>query len=181
MYSNEFQVKPSDPINISNIITYWANVPCNIQFINYWKNDTLSDKKGNLTVLKLHELCYYVQCWYIVLNDELIFKDNFQALIHGPTSNKLFKALQPTYTSLYDIIPNTLKLGNIEKLSKYERKHIDNVLERYSCYSGMQLSKISHREHPWLEARGNIGKFDKCTNFISNKTIKEFYTKLYNE
>lgn len=72
------------------------------------KNDTLSDKKGNLTVLKLHELCYYVQCWYIVLNDELIFKDNFQALIHGPTSKKLFKALQPTYTSLYDIIPNTL-------------------------------------------------------------------------
>ena len=37
MYSNEFQIKPSDPINISNIITYWANVPCNAQFINYWK------------------------------------------------------------------------------------------------------------------------------------------------
>ena len=43
MYSNEFQIKPTDPINISNIITYWANVPCNAQFINYWKNDTLSD------------------------------------------------------------------------------------------------------------------------------------------
>lgn len=37
MYSKEFQIKPTDPINISNIITYWANVPCNSQFINYWK------------------------------------------------------------------------------------------------------------------------------------------------
>lgn len=37
MYSKEFQIKPTDPINISNIITYWANVPCNAQFINYWK------------------------------------------------------------------------------------------------------------------------------------------------
>jgi hypothetical protein len=45
MYSKEFQIKPSDPINISNIITYWANVPCNAQFINYWKNDTLSDRE----------------------------------------------------------------------------------------------------------------------------------------
>ena len=60
------------------------------------KNDTLSDKKGNLTVLKLHELCYYVQCWYIVLNDELIFKQsenvkNKQTVYHYTRKSPPFK------------------------------------------------------------------------------------------
>jgi hypothetical protein len=45
MYSNDFQVKPTDPINISNIITYWKQDRHNLHFINYWKTDTLSDRE----------------------------------------------------------------------------------------------------------------------------------------
>ena len=56
--------------------------------------------------------------------------------------------------------------------------HIENVLNTYGNFSGPQLEALSHREEPWLKARGGIAPNLPCNNVISRESMKDYYSKL---
>ena len=40
---------------------------------------------------------------------------------------------------------------------------------------GNQLESITHKESPWIEARGNCPPAEECTNEITDKSIYRCY------
>ena len=45
----------------------------------------------SMTHKKLQKLCYYAQSWHLALLNKRLFNDKFQAWVHGPVNNDLYK------------------------------------------------------------------------------------------
>lgn len=136
--------------------------------------------EGNtpLSNIKLQKLLYYTQAWYLAHNgnDKPLFNANFQAWIHGPVSRTIFDRFKDSkflYSeiSLDDIIDRNI----IEKLDEDVKTHVDNVLESYALYSGIELEDMSHQEKPWQQARGDFAPNERCENEISNEVLGDFF------
>lgn len=146
--------------------------------------DYLIDKlsyggKTDLTMLKLQKLLYYAQAWYLVNNNNRLFDGPFQAWVHGPVNRDVFDRFKDTHY-LYTVAKPCDKQATYktENISEEDRRYLDDFLEVYGSSTGTDLERQSHFERPWLEARGNIGPLDACTNEINEEIMREFYSSL---
>ncbi|RYZ84330.1 MAG: DUF4065 domain-containing protein, partial [Proteobacteria bacterium] len=60
-------------------------------------------------------------------------------------------------------------------IPELDRQLMDSVLEMYGKYSDTQLAEITHREEPWIEARGGISAQARCATVISEETMRRTY------
>jgi uncharacterized phage-associated protein len=136
----------------------------------------LSEAGQSLNVLKLHKLLYYSQAWHLAFERERLFVGHFQAWVHGPVSRAIYDRYAQT-KSLYS--PLTTKDVSQEfdpkAIRGRSRQIINAVLERYGSLSGDQLEEMTHRETPWLEARGDVPENERSENTISEATMRDFY------
>jgi len=78
-----------------------------------------------------------------------------------------------------ELNPDFSKDGNIESmLSDEQIELINDVLDEYGDKTPYLLECLTHEEKPWKEARGSCTLSQRCTNIISEDTIKEYYTTL---
>lgn len=130
---------------------------------------------------KLHRLLFYVQAWSLV-EDAKIFDDTFQAWVHGPVARSVFDRFQPTHT-LYDLIGiHEVRPGyQPSTIDGAKRKHIDEVLDAYLRFSFTQLSDMTRRELPWIQARGALAPDARCEDEIDEAVIKKYYQELLDQ
>lgn len=132
-----------------------------------------ADEENAITPLKIQKLCYYAKAWHKVWDDEELFKENFEAWVHGPANPELFRKYKSQGYNLLkpecDIKEDTFKKNEIETL--------EGIWECYGKYTGKYLEKLTHDEDPWLIARGNLQPGDSSTNIISLDSMNEFYSK----
>lgn len=69
-------------------------------------------------------------------------------------------------------VPSEFKFDN---LTEDRREHIDSVLEAYGQFSGTELEVMTHREEPWIKARGDRRPSERCEDFISSNLMRDFY------
>lgn len=126
-----------------------------------------------ITNLKLQKLVYYVFAWYLANTGVALFKETFQAWIHGPVIPSLyneFKHFSPQH------IVHTAQLSETNAyFSEKELQLINEILSVYMPYSAYELELMTHQETPWIEARGECMPTDVCKNTISNDSIETFY------
>ena len=75
----------------------------------------------------------------------------------------------------------------VEYLKKHgwrriERKRKDIAVlqkETYGDIAGTDLEVLTHRELPWIEARGDAKPFQHCTTPISTETMAKYYKSIY--
>lgn len=136
------------------------------------------DEHFSLINLKLQKLMYYIQAWSLGINGCPLFVGKFEAWVHGPVSRELYDRFKPTKT-LYSLIGiEDIANHNCEEAIAIEDKDfVDYILENYAGFSGVELESMTHSEEPWIEARGEIDLTAKCTNEISEETMKSFYGK----
>ncbi len=103
-----------------------------------------------VTNLKLQKLVYYIQAWYLAINNKPLFQDDFEAWVHGPVIPALYKRLKKY--GFNDITENPKKPSLQESIVN----HIKEVLSVYSGYSAFQLEQMTHKEEPWIKARKGI-------------------------
>lgn len=132
---------------------------------------------GSLNQLKLQKLLYYTQAWHLAHHDTPLFAGRFQAWIHGPVNRGTFDRFRGTkmlYSpmSLEDIRPG---FHSEASLTAAERGHIDAVLAVYAPLTGDQLETMSHREQPWLLARGGIPPDVRCEAEIDEQVMGRYY------
>lgn len=149
-----------------------ANVNCVSDYIVH--NAILANDP--VSVLKLHKLLYYVQAWYITLNKEPLLKERFQAWVHGAVCRPIYDRFKSKSMYAY-ILAEDINADKI-LLSNEVVEHIDSVLEVYMPYSGTQLENINHSEEPWLNARKNLKRFDRCENYIDESDIFDYYSQV---
>ena len=55
---------------------------------------------------------------------------------------------------------------------------LDAVNEKYGIYTAKRLERMSHKEAPWKNARGDLAPEVRCNNIISKKGMKKFFSSL---
>lgn len=143
---------------------------------NYFVMKSNSDTESTITPLKLQKLCYYAQAWSMVWDGKELFKEDFQAWVHGPANYELFKKYQGffrneviTYVD-YRFDPNIFSEEQLETL--------DIVWNEYGKYTGSYLEQLTHQEEPWKKTRGTASPGEACSKIIPKEMIKEYYSKI---
>ena len=93
---------------------------------------------GKVGAVQLQKLVYYSQAWSIVWDEQPLFSEPVEAWEKGPVVGAL---------------RDRRVAGDPTKLSEIQRATVSAVLAFYGGRSGEWLSKLTHREPPWVEAR----------------------------
>ncbi len=133
------------------------------------------NKQGAMSAMKLQKLCYYAQAWSLVFDDAALFSQKIRAWANGPVVRELFEVHRGKYT--VDAWPR----GDSSHLSPAQRATIDAVLDAYGGRSGQQLSVMTHRERPWIEARDGLSATERSSKEISLATMADYYGALLDD
>lgn len=141
-----------------------------IDVANFFIELMNSEKDGSVTNAQLNKLLFFSQAWSLVLNNEPLFEEDFQAWDYGPVLPSVYHQFK------------SYKKNNIENvtdenyLSKFTDKQGDLLLDVYRAYgeyTAPKLIKITH-------AKG--GAWDQVyiqgeNNIIPKELIKDYYSK----
>lgn len=117
--------------------------------------------------MKLQKLCYYAQGYSLAEGAEL-FKEDFQAWQHGPVVYNLFDKYRG-----YRWCQITEEVGESDETIL---NYITDVVSAYGRYDGAALSTMTHRESPWVDARGNLDESEGSTAVITKESMRRFFT-----
>lgn len=134
----------------------------------------------SLSNLKLQKLLYYVQAWNLAFFGTHIFEGRFQAWIHGPVNRVIFDRFRDVKTIYSEMDINDIMSDDFSKLLDDAKNHIDNVLEIYADYSGVQLEFMTHNEQPWVNAREGYAPAERCEVEIDERLMKSYYASRLN-
>lgn len=132
----------------------------------------MRNRGESISNLKLQKLVYYSQAWYVARFGLPLFSERIEAWVHGPVVPSLFRDFKQYRWSPIDCDID------MPALPAGLATHIDGVLNAYAHLDATQLERLTHRESPWLEARGGIPHDEPSTAVISNESMGRFYTAL---
>lgn len=101
-----------------------------------------------LDPLMLQKILYYAQCWSLAEQSQPLFDDEIQAWTWGPVVPVVWKA----YSGRAPIIPRDDLY--FEQLNDEQKEIIESLWCSYRDFSGPKLSRMTHKEEPWIKARG---------------------------
>jgi uncharacterized phage-associated protein len=124
-----------------------------------------------VTNLKLQKLLYYAQGWYLALHGgKPLFDDRIEAWPHGPV-------VPPVYGAYKEWGWNPIS-GQIAEpaLAPNIKSFLNEVMEVYGIHNAYYLERLTHREKPWLIARGDTPEGEPSNAVISIKDMWEYFT-----
>ena len=118
------------------------------------------------TPMKLQKLCYYAQGYALAEGDQL-FSEEFQAWQHGPVIVDLYtKYKNYQWRQISDEILDF-------DYARYD--FIKDIVSAYGRFDGAALSTMTHRETPWISARGELDESEGCNKIISKDSLRKFF------
>jgi uncharacterized phage-associated protein len=129
------------------------------------------ERVGSCSTMKLQKLVYYCQAWHLVWDEEPLFPDRIEAWAGGPVVRSLYEQHRGRFTV------TAWPMGNSRNLSVSERETVEAVVGAYSHLSGQQLSVMTHREHPWRDARARagLGPGERGDQEITREALQDYY------
>jgi uncharacterized phage-associated protein len=115
--------------------------------------------------MRLQKLVYYAQAWSLVWDDRPLFGDQIEAWKDGPVVAKLYGAMKHEGGFAGD--PSVLDAAAHET--------IDAVVSAYGQKPAAWLSELTHREAPWVAARGGLPPSARSKAPIDQKVIRACY------
>jgi uncharacterized phage-associated protein len=129
-----------------------------------------------MNLLKLQKLLYYCEAWHQAFYDQPLTGELFQAWVHGPVNRSVYDRYKDSKVLYSDVAVSDISTSFVpETLSEKERAHVDSVLEAYGKFSGTELEQMTHREIPWVQARGNRRSSERCEETIDPKLMGSYY------
>ncbi|MEZ0073583.1 Panacea domain-containing protein [Planotetraspora sp. GP83] len=132
-------------------------------------------KLGDMTAMKLQKLCYYAYGYHLAWEGRHLFPEHFEAWANGPVAPALYNRHRGRFQlSAGDIT------GDPTVLDDGERESIDIVLDNLGKLSAHDLSDMTHREPPWVQARkrANVGALERSSMPLDDDEIYEFFDAL---
>lgn len=162
-------------VAIRPLFTLTMPPPANINDICDYIIRSMNEAGERPSVLKMQKLLYYCQAWHLAIFKTPLFPGEFQAWVRGPVSREVYdRFIDKTMFACLEEADIRPEFANVA-ISEDARKLVDQVLETYGKYSDTQLAELTHRERPWIEARGGIAPQARCATVISEKTMQETY------
>lgn len=132
-------------------------------------------KAVDITPLALQKLLYFSQAFYEAIFGTELFSNRCQAWAYGPVYPEIYNAYK-AYSG--DPIGRPQDMEQAEQLTTKEVSLLDAVVNTFGSCSGLVLSKITHSERPWIEARGNLHPEDKSTTVIDPDVIRSYFREV---
>ncbi|MDU0814638.1 MULTISPECIES: Panacea domain-containing protein [Bacillus amyloliquefaciens group] len=127
-----------------------------------------------MTHKKLQKLCYYAYAWHLTLFETPLFKEKFQAWVHGPVSPELYQQYK---THGWREIPQLSDFSIANEQSVIDI--IESVYASYGHLSGDELEILTHEEDPWLVARNGLPDHAPSQATIEDEVITRFYNRIF--
>ena len=127
------------------------------------------DSGSFISNLKLQKLLYYVQAWHLAIFERPLFPEKFEAWVHGPVIPDIYRRF-----SDYQWRPIDLEVQR-PQLTPGTVAFIEEVLDEYGPLDARRLEYLTHRETPWIEARGGLSQDEPCHAVISEETMRSCY------
>lgn len=117
--------------------------------------------------MKLQKLCYLAQAYHLAMYGGRLFDGAFRAFKWGPVSEQLWR--QHRYT------PGLIRpTGAPPELEESESSLLEAVFARYGHHSGMELSRITHRDGPFKVAWARALAHE--SDVIDDEALAELYS-----
>ena len=124
--------------------------------------------KDDLSSFRLQKLLYYIQGVSAAFQTLPLFSDPCEAWVNGPVFRDIY--IKYKDNAIDDIFGDLLTTG--------DREVIDCVLRCFGRYDGDTLKEFTHRELPWLKARGDLAADAPSSKVIPLEDIKEYFTSV---
>lgn len=135
-----------------------------------------SRERGELlTNLKLQKLLYYADGWYAVdiVGGRPLFDEQFQAWVHGPVLPSQYRRFKE-----YKWRPIDAEIVSPVDMPGPVAKHLQEVIDVFGSETAVMLELMTHRERPWMEARGGLPSDAPSNALISKITMKQYFESL---
>lgn len=134
-------------------------------------------KAVEITPLALQKLLYYAQAFFHALYNEPLFPDDCQAWALGPVYTDIYYRYKDYgYNPIEKSLPEDE--NDFSELTTRELSFLDAIVDIFGMYSGQVLSKITHNEQPWIEARGSLLPSDRSVTVIKRDTIDAYFKRV---
>lgn len=134
-----------------------------IDFTKYIASRYRNEYGVSIDEMKLHKLLYFAQRESLIQIGQPLFRELFYAWKYGP----VLVAIRD-YIKFFGAIP---QYGDCSIADKYI-PIFDKVFSQYAHKDSWSLSRLSHGEYSWKNARKGLGPVDACNNPISIEDIK---------
>ena len=131
-------------------------------------------KSADITPMALQKLLYFAQAFFYALFGNEFFPDDCQAWAHGPVFPDIYYKYKE-YGSDPIGKPTDDLSEDFDKLNTREISLLDAIIGSFGLYSGLVLRDITHKERPWLEARGDLNPEDRSVAIIKRETINKYF------
>ena len=131
-------------------------------------------KQKSVSTFKLQKLVYYSQAWSLVWDERPLFANKIFAWANGPVCEDLYQLHKGSFL----IVKDDLSRGEPEKLTPEEKETIDVILTNYGKFSGQQLSNLTHKETPWINARKGLEPGERGQTEITLEDMADYYSGL---
>lgn len=129
-------------------------------------------KFGPISAMKLQKMVYYSQAWSLVWEEHPLFKSRIEAWVGGPVIPALYQEHKGQF-----MIANW-PLGDERRLATDDRETIDAVCNFYGKRTAQDLSDLTHREDPWVDARRGAPDGVRSNAVITDAALAEYYGSL---
>lgn len=129
------------------------------------------DRLGPMDTMRLQKLVYYVQAWHLARTGLPAFNEQIEAWRDGPVVRELFAIHRRKFTV------TEWSTGSAASLQPELTRTLEWVMGRYGTMSGVQLSRISHAEGPWLVARDSVQPGEASSAIIALDMIRTYYSR----
>ncbi len=128
------------------------------------------------TNMKLQKLCYYAQGFFLgETHGHPLFSEDFEAWALGPVCRELYEQYRKyRYHGIDAEVDETPLDSSLEE-------HIEAIVSAYGRLDGAALSTMTHKEEPWIAARGNTPEGGNSDTVISKTSMQTFFEKVLSE
>jgi uncharacterized phage-associated protein len=129
------------------------------------------DEPDGISNLRLQKLLYYVQGWSLAVFGKTFFTDRIEAWKYGPVVCNVWQQLKDCGPQV--ITPD--RLGEGRPLGAGERSFVEAVWDRYKEISPTGLSRLTHQEPPWVNARQGLPADASSCEEITPDALRDFF------
>ncbi len=126
---------------------------------------------GPMSAMKLQKLVYYSQAWSLTLADRPLFQEEIRAWAYGPVVYELFQRHRGQFVV-------ATWAGASHELTVREREIVRGVLGYYGRMSADALSRLTHEEDPWRQARAGCPEGERSSAVITHESMRRFYSRM---
>jgi uncharacterized phage-associated protein len=139
-----------------------------------WKSQQADNPVTNK---KLQKLLYYAQAWSLAIRNELMFKQDIEAWVHGPAIREVYMEYKT-----FGFKPITLEIDPKDiALDNDTKKFLDSVWNVYGNFDGDYLETLSHSEAPWQDARRGMEEDESSDTVIEPEAMLSFFSQKLQE